>query len=77
MRSNRIGFNASEPEIAAAVEAVRRAKAEAGGRDLTLAELDAVMPAVECRRTRIRERRLAAGLRDVPNASPREVNRAR
>jgi hypothetical protein len=52
--------HASEAEIESNTAILRNAK-RAAGRELTLVELDALLPAVPCRRTRAREKALREG----------------
>ncbi len=54
-----VGFFEAVPdaEIARRAEMIRRAKIAVGGRDLSDRELDALLPPIECKRTR---RRLAS-----------------
>ena len=54
----------SDADVPRRTELVRRAKDAVGGRGLTDTELDAVLPPVECLRTRIRVGRLVA-IRDT------------
>jgi hypothetical protein len=63
-------LEARHHEIEARISLIRPLKAK--WPDIPLALLDRLLPPVNCRRTRYRLARLAAGRRDLPNASNRE-----
>lgn len=65
MRRNEPGScNATDAEVERRLAIIRAAKARLG-RDLTLEELDGLIPPVECRRTRDRQKAAAKGKRYI------------